>query len=113
MLADRNLEYLSFEKVCQQQIKTDSETHSQTSVGVWGVLCKHRGKIELEKTWTSQEDLQSLGLWEFTETEPPTTEYARAEPSSLSTLVADMHLGLHVGLLTTGVRAVSDSAACY
>jgi hypothetical protein len=49
--------------------------------------------------------------WGLTETEPPTKEHAGADPTN--TLVADVQLGLHLGLLTIGAEATSDSVPCH
>ena len=53
----------------------------------------------------------NLDPWGLTETEPPTKEHAGADPTN--TLVADVQLGLHLGLLTIGAEATSDSVPCH
>ena len=53
----------------------------------------------------------SLSLCELTETELPTKEHAgtRPSPPHAPIFVADVQVGLHVGPLTIGEDAVSDS----
>ena len=54
----------------------------------------------------------NLGPWQLTETEPPTKELAWAGPRAPPVLER-CATDLHVGPLTIGGGAVSDSVACH
>jgi hypothetical protein len=56
MLADRSLAWLFSETLTQQLNQADVDTHSQTVVGVWGLLQKSWGRIE-----GSEGDRTSIG----------------------------------------------------
>ena len=54
----------------------------------------------------------NLDPWGLTVAEIPTKEHSRAGPSSSYIFIADVQLDLHVGPLTFGAGAFSDSVTC-
>ena len=63
----------------QHLMETDAEMHSQT-LGR-GESCGRREEgLRVKEMTRRPPEPTSLGLWRFTETEPPTKEHARAGP---------------------------------
>lgn len=86
----------------------------KTSIRRLGETCREWGDglKELEGSRTHKNlELTNLGPWVFLETKLPTKEYVWAGRRPPPIYVADVQLGLYVGLLTIGVGAVS-AAAC-
>lgn len=84
-----------------------------------GLLWKSWGRIEDperdRKSIVSPTGPINLDPWELSENEQPTEEHTRAGSRllpELHTHVADMQLGIHVGLPTNGAGAVPEAVVC-
>ena len=93
------IKHVNLRGFTQQLTQTDTDTHSQTLAGAWGLLWKNRkkdcGPQRGQELHTKTNRVNNLGSLGFSESEPPTKEHTRTRPPH--TYVADVQLGLHVG----------------
>jgi hypothetical protein len=89
--------------------------HSQTlgwapeSCGSVGKRTERAGRVR--DTTRALQSPTNQGLWELTETKPPTKDHVEPGPRPRFIFVTDVQLGLNLDPLTTGVGAASDSFA--
>ena len=90
---------MSSERLQQQLMETDAETHSQRTSGHERVMWKPQGRIEtasvVKDTTRRPTESTNLSPWGLTETELPTKEHAEPGPRSPHTFL-NVHLGRYM-----------------
>jgi hypothetical protein len=81
--------------------QTDTDIHSQTIDGAWGLLWKNRrkdyGPQRVEKLHRKTNSIKYTGPLGLSESEPTTIEHTQTGLRPPCTYIADMQLGFHVG----------------